>query len=538
MKLVSVAEMRAIEREADEKGYSYEQMMEAAGKGVGKIVHAVFGGEKDRSAVGLVGSGNNGGDTLVALTELSQSGWQVHAYLARPRPKKDPLVQRVLDAGGEILLAEDDLDFKLLDAWLRSGTVILDGVLGTGIELPLKPELARLLGHVTKFPSLPHVVAVDIPSGVDADLGEAADETIPADLTVTMEAVKQGMLKFPAFGKLGQLEVVTLGLPDNLHTIEKINRQVITTDFVSEHIPARPLDAHKGTFGTAMVIAGSINYTGAAFLAGKAAYLIGAGLVRLAIPAPIHMALAGQLPEATWLMLPHELGVINAKAASVVIKNLDKVKAMLVGPGLGDEDATAEFIEQLVNSRLSPRQRGAIGFLPPAKKEELSESASLPPLVMDADGLNLLAKIERWYEIIPAGSILTPHPGEMSTLTGMSKEEIQQDRIGAAERYAMEWGHVIVLKGAITVVAAPDRRTAVIPIASPGLARAGTGDVLAGMIVGLRAQGLSAFEAAAAGAWLHAEAGLAAVERVGHSAAVLASDILDSIPDVLFKLDH
>jgi ADP-dependent NAD(P)H-hydrate dehydratase / NAD(P)H-hydrate epimerase len=537
MKLVSVAEMKAIEREADEKGYSYEQMMEAAGKGVAETVHAVFGDEKDRSAVGLVGSGNNGGDTLVALAELSKSGWEVHAYLARPRLKKDPLVQRVLDAGGEMLRAEEDLDFKLLDAWLRSGTVLLDGVLGTGIELPLKPELARLLSHVSKFPSLPDVVAVDIPSGVDADRGECADETIPADLTISMEAVKQGMLKFPAFGKLGELEVVALGLPDNLETVEKIHREVITSDFVSEHIPARPLDAHKGTFGTAMIIAGSINYTGAAFLAGKAAYRIGTGLVRLAIPAPIHMALAGQLPEATWLMLPHEMGVINGKAASIVIKNLEKVKAMLIGPGLGAEDTTAEFIEQLVNSRLSPRQRGAIGFLPSAIKEELSENASLPPLVIDADGLNLLAKIERWHEILLAGSILTPHPGEMSTLTGMSREEIQRDRIGTAEKYAREWGHVIVLKGAITVVAAPDGRTAVIPIASPGLARAGTGDVLAGMIVGLRAQGLAAFEAAAAGAWLHADAGLVAVERVGHPAAVLASDVLDSIPDVLFDLD-
>jgi ADP-dependent NAD(P)H-hydrate dehydratase / NAD(P)H-hydrate epimerase len=284
-------------------------------------------------------------------------------------------------------------------------------------------------------------------------------------------------------------------------------------------------------------VAGSINYTGAAFLAGKAAYLIGTGLVRLAIPAPIHMAIAGDLPEATWLLLPHDLGVINAKAASVVLKNLDKVKAILFGPGFGTDDVTAEFVDLLVNSRLSLKQRGAIGFLPSTKAAESGENAPLPPLVVDADGLNLLAKIERWYEIIAANSILTPHPGEMSTLTGMSTKEIQADRLGTAEKYARLWGHVLVLKGAITVVAAPDGRTAIIPVASPGLARAGTGDVLAGMIVGLRAQGMSAFEAAACAAWLHANAGVTAVDHVGHPAAVLARDVLDSIPEVLYNLE-
>jgi ADP-dependent NAD(P)H-hydrate dehydratase / NAD(P)H-hydrate epimerase len=183
MKLVSVAEMRAIEKEADERGYSYEQMMEAAGRGLAGIVHAVYETDKENVAVGLVGSGNNGGDTLVALAALSEVGWQVHAYLTRPRPEKDPLVQRVLDAGGEVLRAEEDLDFKLLDAWLRAASVVLDGVLGTGIQLPLKPELARLLSHVASYPDLPDVVAVDIPSGLDADSGEAAAETIQADLT-------------------------------------------------------------------------------------------------------------------------------------------------------------------------------------------------------------------------------------------------------------------------------------------------------------------------------------------------------------------
>jgi ADP-dependent NAD(P)H-hydrate dehydratase / NAD(P)H-hydrate epimerase len=538
MKLVSVAEMRAIEKEADEQGYSYEQMMESAGQGLADIVHAIYGTEQGCTAVGLVGSGNNGGDTLVALAALSEAGWQAHAYLARPREEKDPLVRRVTDAGGEILRAEEDLDFKLLDAWLRSGTVILDGVLGTGIQLPLKAEVARLLGHVASFRDLPEVVAVDIPSGIDADSGAAADETIPAELTITMEAIKQGMLNFPAYEKMGLIEVVALGLPGGLTAVDKLQREVVTPDWVAARLPARPMDAHKGTFGTALIVAGSINYTGAAYLAGKAAYLIGTGLVRLAVPGPLHTVLAGQLPEATWLVLPHDMGVINGKAAEVVMKNLDKSKVILFGPGFGVEEATAEFVERLVHSRPQSRQRSPIGFVLSKPVEESVETPKLPPLVIDADGLNLLAKIEGWYEILPENSILTPHPGEMSTLTGLNKQDIQQARIDTAEKYAQLWGHVIVLKGAITVVAAPDGRTAVIPIASPGLARAGTGDVLAGIIAGLRAQGLSAFEAAASGAWIHADAGLVAVERVGHPAAVLARDVLESIPEVLFHLEE
>jgi ADP-dependent NAD(P)H-hydrate dehydratase / NAD(P)H-hydrate epimerase len=351
-----------------------------------------------------------------------------------------------------------------------------------------------------------------------------------------MEAVKQGMLIFPAYAKIGMLEVVALGLPEGLESIDKIQREVMTIDSAASLLPPRPPDAHKGTFGTALVIAGSINYTGAAYLAGKAAYLIGTGLVRLAVPGPLHTVLAGQLPEATWLVLPHDMGVINSKAADVVMKNLDRIRALLFGPGFGTDDATGEFVERLVSSRPAPRQRGAIGFVRSAPAQETGEPTRLPPLVIDADGLNLLAKIENWYQLLPESSILTPHPGEMSTLTGLSTQDIQQDRVGVAEKFAVQWGHVVVLKGAVTVVAAPDGRTAVIPIASAGLARAGTGDVLAGIIVGLLAQGLPAYQAAAAGAWIHADAGLVAVERVGHPASVLARDVLEAIPEVLSNL--
>jgi len=158
-------------------------------------------------------------------------------------------------------------------------------------------------------------------------------------------------------------------------------------------------------------------------------------------------------------------------------------------------------------------------------------------MVVDADGLKLLSQIKDWHTILPASAILTPHPGEMAVLTGLSKDEIQEDRQEIARKYAKEWGHVVVLKGAFTVIASPDERLTVIPVASSALAHAGTGDVLAGIIVGLRAQGLDAFDAAVAGAWIHAQAGLYAADNLGTTASVLASEVLNSISDVLSDLE-
>ncbi len=541
MKLVTVAEMRAIEKEADAKGVSYAEMMERAGLGIAGIVQSFewdLDDADEQTVVGLVGSGNNGGDALVALAALAEDGWQAKAYLAKPRPEGDPLVKRLLDQGGEVLPADEDANHKLLDAWLRTAVVLLDGILGTGIQLPLRPELARLLRHVSDFISEMFVIAVDCPSGVDADTGEMAEETIPADITATMEAVKAGLLLFPAFERVGILEVIDLGLPDDLEAVKEIRRRVVTENEVYANLPERPSSGHKGTFGTAMVAAGSLNFTGAAYLAGKAAYRIGAGLVTIAAPGPLHAALAGQLSEATWLLLPHELGSISEKAWDVLRRNLEKVDALLFGPGFGQEEPTADFVKALVTNKPLRAARPGIGFVSGGAPEKQPDNGPLPPLVIDADGLKLLAKVEDWFKLLPGTAVLTPHPGEMGVLTGMEVKDIQADRLTVAQKYAHEWGHVVVLKGALTVIAAPDGQVAVIPVATTALATAGTGDVLAGIIVGLRAQGLPAFEAAVTGAWIHAQAGLWAADETGSAASVIASDVLKAIPSVLWEMEY
>ncbi len=539
MKLVTVPEMLAIEKEADASGLTYAQMMENAGRSLAKeILSLPYGKVDEPEILALVGPGNNGGDALVALALLAANGWRARAYLVKRPVKGDELVARLVEAGGETLSAEDDPDFDQLDAFIGTATILLDGLLGTGIRLPVKGDVARALAaakdSLLGLDWPPYIVAVDCPSGVDSDSGAADECVIPADMTVTMAAVKRGLLSLPAFDLLGELRVVGIGDLSGLEAWKSVRNLVVDEELVASILPERPSDAHKGTFGTAMIAAGSVNYTGAALLAGEAAYRIGAGLVTLAVPAPLHAALAGQLPEATWVLLPHELGVVAGAAAEVLFQNLERATALLLGPGFGTEDATLEFIENLLTGRSAPKKAAArIGFVHEAQDKQDENNFELPPMVVDADGLKLLAKLENWPGLLPAPAILTPHPGEMAVLTGLAKDEIQADRLGTALRFAKEWGHVVVLKGAFTVVAAPDGRTATVPVASSALARAGTGDVLAGLIVGLRAQGVEAFESALAGVWVHAQAGLYAAEALGGTASILARDVLASVLEVL-----
>jgi NAD(P)H-hydrate epimerase len=523
MKFVSVAEMQAIEREADASGWSYAEMMAHAGRGLADAIQENFGYLAEDGALGLVGSGNNGGDTLVALAHLADEGWKTAAALLRPRPADDPLVARLQAAGGQIFFIDGTPEPAALETLLDEYGLLLDGVLGTGARLPLKPELARPLEAVRRrlaeMANPPAVAAVDCPSGVDCDSGQAPAECLPADLTVTMAAIKRGLLAFPAYALAGEIELVGIGLPQDgeaLAAWRAVRAFTVDLEWARQALPPRPLDAHKGTFGTCLAVAGSVNYTGAALLAGQAAYRSGAGLVTLAVPASLHAALAGQFPEATWLPLPEYNGFIAAGGSSLVLDALERATALLLGPGFGLTDETGQFIDNLL--------------------EGMAARAKTLPLVIDADGLKLLARLPRWAERLPALAVLTPHPGEMSVLTGLSKDKIQAERLEVARRYSQTWGHVVVLKGAFTVIAAPDGETAVIPIATPALARAGTGDVLAGLIAGLRAQGVAPFPAAAAGAWIHAMAGLRAIDDVGNPASVLAGDVLRACIGVLSEL--
>lgn len=519
-KVVRVSEMQAIEKEANHNGLSYEAMMANAGSGLARVIQDRYGGAERRGILGLVGSGNNGGDTLIALTHLATAGWKTCAVLVRERSALDPALRGFKEAGGQIVDFQQDFYPGEIRRLLQENEFLLDGILGTGFKLPIHGRLSELMTLIKNMlEQADHkivVIAVDCPSGVDCDSGAAAPECLPAQLTAAMAAVKQGLLCFPAFKFAGEIVTVDIGLQNGEYlsqTWQGVNTFIPDSSWVRQALPARPLDAHKGTFGTALVIAGSQNFSGAALLAGQAAYRSGAGLVTLAVPDFLQSALAGHLPEATWLPLPSEDGAISARSAAVIRSLLPRVEAVLVGCGFGQAETTRQFVDQLL-------------------KEEAT-----PPLIFDADGLRLISTLPDWYERLPAESILTPHPGEMAQLTGRSVLDVQSNRLATAKEYSRLWNQIVVLKGAGTIIAHPSGETAIIPVATPALARAGTGDVLAGWITGLRAQGAAAFTAAAAGSWIHARGGQKAAQNLGSSAGVLASDVLRGCVQVVAELE-
>lgn len=357
----------------------------------------------------------------------------------------------------------------------------------------------------------PPILAVDCPSGLNCDTGELDPAALRADLTITFAFPKWGHVQYPGAAACGLLAVTPIGLPAD--AADAIHADLADPELIRRWLPARPPDAHKGTFGKVMIAAGSISYTGAAFLSGQTATLAGAGLVTLAIPAPLHPILAGVLPEVTWLALPDAEGAHTRAGVARLLARLNSYDAFLVGPGLTTEPAAAAFIEALFAA------------------DGLPAAAWRSRVVVDADALNILAGLSDWPSRLPPGSILTPHPGELARLTGQTSAEINAARIATAQRCATTWGHTVLLKGAHTVIAGPEGQIAVLPFALPTLATAGSGDVLAGAIVALLAQGVPAFEAAVCGAYLHGQAGLLISRDI--SVVGTARNIAERLPEAL-----
>jgi len=543
MKVVTVEQMRALEHAANEQGLTYETMMENAGRAVANWLQGK--GIEGKHVLVLVGPGNNGGDGLVAARYLSQGGAAVTVYCWMRETHQDQNWELAERAGVRMLFCEHDPRLTRLRRLVSKADWIVDSLLGTGVSRPIEGKLKRLLGSVrrsvdkrrtrqspvgltTLVPEVravdsasPRILAVDVPSGLNCDTGEVDPAILPADATVTLAFPKAGQFLFPGADYVGECIVADIDIPTRLS--RDILVEVSTPELIRDWLPLRPKEAHKGTFGKAMIIAGSVNYTGAAYLAAAAALRAGAGLVTLGVSEVLHPILAGKLPEATYLLLPHQMGALVPDAVQPLARQLKDYDALLVGPGIGRYKKTAEFVERLLGVPASERAQ-RLGFLEPVRAGE-DDQSSLPPLVIDADGLDALADIPRWAEHVRTTTVVTPHPGEMARLVGTSAAEVQADRIGAATRAAEEWGVVVVLKGAFTVIASPQGLTYINPFANPALATAGTGDVLAGCIVGLLAQGLSGLKAAVVGAYLHGLAGRMVSGELGHAGAV-AGDLL------------
>ncbi|MSQ22652.1 MAG: NAD(P)H-hydrate dehydratase [Dehalococcoidia bacterium] len=509
MKIVTVEQMQAMEMAADKAGVTAKALMEKAGLAV--AYHAIqrLGSPRGARVLVLVGPGNNGSDGLVAARYLHQWGARVQIYLCALRKSPDPNLDMADERGIPIATAAEDAGLEALKRHMASTSLIIDAVLGTGKARPIEGQMRDILLQVAearRHQAKP-LLAVDLPTGLDADTG-AVDSACPvADITVTLGYPKIGHFTFPGAATTGQLEIADIGIPSGLDT--GITLELVTPEMVGPLLPTRPIEAHKGSFGRLLVVAGSRNYVGASYLACLGAYRAGAGLVTLATPRGVYAIAAAKLTETTYLPLPETWsGSITSKAAADVQKALDGYAALSVGCGLSQDPETQLFVHELL-----------------LKNPALVNM----PTVLDADALNAIAQIPDWHDHLKAPAVLTPHPGEMARLTGLSTTQVQERRMEVARQYAQKWGQVVVLKGAFTVIASPQGDARVSPFANPGLASAGTGDVLAGVIGGLLAQGLSPLDAATCGVYLHGAAGEELRRQLG-DAGLLASDLLPEIP--------
>ena len=518
MKVVNAAQMTAIEQASERVGVSTDALMEKAGLAVAQAARDELGGAAGARIVVLVGPGNNGADGLVAARHLRRWGANVVCCLLTRRPELDPKLDLARLYDVEVIAAPGEEALKSL---LRRSRLAIDAVLGTGRSRPLSGTVgdAMLLLQQSRTSSNPPMLlALDLPTGLNADTGEVDPACPTFDATLALGYPKAGLLRFPGAERAGRLRVLDIGVPPGLPEERSVDVEMLTAGWVASKLPPRLLDSHKGTYGHALVVAGSRHYVGAAWLASQASVRTGAGLTTLASPSGVYPIAAAKGAEAIHLPLPEDDdGRIDASAVSVIRESERRFTAVLAGCGMGWSTGTTEFLQKLLG--------------------ETKDRLAGLPILIDADGLNNLSGIRDWHSLLHCPLILTPHPGEMSTLTGIPTGHIQADREAVAREWAERWGATLVLKGAHTVIASPGQPVRIAPFANPGLATGGTGDVLSGVIVSLLAQGLTPPDAAAVGVYLHAAAARVVTDRIGQ-AGLAASDLLDALPPAIAGLHH
>lgn len=530
MKVVSVKQIREIEAQIDASIISYEQLMLNAGQAAATyLMNRLRITDQTRITL-LIGKGNNGGDGLVIAHHLAEhSSAEIRLYLLEPRQASDKNYQSVVDDKLLIVDAENDNDNRLLKSMINSADIVIDALFGIGIRLPLRRQAVTILRTINQLtqptyatyadvnaidPTQPNqlpanpqpfIFAIDCPSGIDCDTGDADPNTLTANETITFIAAKHGHFAFPAAQHVGRLIISQISIPDTQSDLAQIPHFVADSHFVRSHMPDRPINGHKGTFGKTFIVAGSRNYIGATALAGESAYRSGAGIVTVATTTPNINIIASQLREPTFVHLPDIAGAISEHAVDDVVNNSRGYSALLVGCGLAQNETTKKFIQTLLTHK------------------------DLPSLILDADALNILSQRDQWWTLLPSDTIITPHPGEMARLTGLTMDEVNANRWEIAAESAKKWDLIVVLKGAHTLIASPEGQIGVIPFKTDALGTAGTGDVLAGLIAGLRTQGTSAFDSAVVGTYIHAFAGMVAIEQVGSSRSVIARDVLNAL---------
>jgi ADP-dependent NAD(P)H-hydrate dehydratase / NAD(P)H-hydrate epimerase len=494
--VLTAAQMRDADRRTIEGGVPGATLMDQAGASVARVVRERYPAPR-RIAV-LCGKGNNGGDGFAAARHLRDRQPEVVLIGRRDDVKGDAALhlERMEAAGIALLEVPDESAWREARAEVGHAGLVIDALLGTGLREGASGLTGRVIEEVARWVTAP-IVAVDIASGLSSDTGEVPGPALRADVTVTFAAPKHGHVLPPSCDRTGELIVADIGI-----AVEPTSLGLIQAADAARAYPPRRPDAHKGDFGRVLAVAGSVGKSGAAVLCGTAALRAGAGLVTVATPAEVQPVVAAARAELMTEPLP-------ADRLARCLELAAGADAVVLGPGLGT---------------------GARGLA-----RGLAAAVAVP-LAIDADGLNALAPASAHAWPRARATVLTPHPGEMARLLGLTTAEVQADRLAAARALAGTTGAVVVLKGQRTVVARPDGFAAVNPTGNPGLAKGGTGDVLAGIVGALLARGCDAWTAAVAAVFVHGRAGDLAAARTGVE-SLLAGDVVDALGEAIRSLE-
>lgn len=492
--LVSPSTMRGLEAEQRATGVSHETQIRTAGTACADSIRKRW--PALQRVFVCAGPGNNGADALVCADALVRTGCSV-TVITWHRPINDPWLESAMAAGAEFI---ENWDIPAVQSLIQYTDLVVDGLIGIGLNRAPEDKLAALITVLNARHARVPLVAIDIPTGCDAATGATPGVAVFADLTLSTGPRKVGLVFTPTDRHVGTCVDLDIGIKLSTHDRRVV--QLLDAAAVAALLPARRSDAYKGTHGTLCVWAGSLNYPGAARLATLAAARSGTGIVSLAAT-PSVIPLAWPTPEITLTPLPDTPG-----DASLEVLTQSHFTSYLVGPGLGRAPGTAALLRTFLTS---PDVAGR-------------------PVVLDADALTLLAGFPEWQSVIAGPTILTPHVGELRRLAGGHIAAMPP--VELAQHYARTWGVVLVMKGAVTVIANPDGRVAVWSDPNPALASAGTGDVLAGVIAAFVAQHLDLYSAACLGVGLHGMAGRAVQHAMG-DAGVLASDVIQALPQVM-----
>ncbi|MDX2481696.1 MAG: NAD(P)H-hydrate dehydratase [Desulfuromusa sp.] len=507
MRLCTASEVMALDRQAiNQIGIPGVVLMENAGRACSDLFAHKFSDYFPGSVLVLAGKGNNGGDGYVMARILAGRGWRVTTLVlgleAAISGDARVMLDIILKLGLPIRFIDD---ISVLEECFAEAApaLIVDAIFGTGLQSDVRGLQAEAITLINE--SIAPVFAVDIPSGVDGSTGRVCGIAVRADLTVTFDHAKIGHGSQPGAEYAGDLKVVDIGIPttgrqkftSHVHLLDEAEVQAL--------LPDRSVVGHKGKFGHLLVLAGSPGKTGAAALAGNAGVRSGCGLVTVATPAAVHDIIEVKLTEAMSYPLADQDGLISLRSQSQIAQLLVDRQALAIGPGLGQSTDLAELVRFLVDT-------------------------VVVPMVIDADGLNLLVgQLECLQGRSGQPVILTPHPGEMARLTGLTVSDIEANRFEVARQFAIKYGVILLLKGTRTLIAAPDGRVNINSTGNDGLASGGSGDVLTGLIGGLLAQGVGGFSAATLGAWLHGRAAELLADSQG-TAGMAASDLLHQLP--------